>query len=626
VSATAASLFQPVDFGTIRVSNRLALVATGLGAYGEDVGRYRENIAGYVEARARGGVGMMLLPAMGLARLDRFPPGEDGQAWFASHVEPMAGFAALAHRHGVPIGIQLLHRGAQAPQRAGQWAPSDVSWSPRQPRPTPLTDGEAVALVDRHARSARLAVDAGFDFVEVHIGHGYLVHEFLSPRFNHRQDGPYAGAEGGVRYATEVLAAVRAAVGPVFPLSMRVSAAERAESGLALEQMLATIPRLARYVNLVNVSAGAYGSDPVIVAPHSVPYGFNAELARAVRAVVRLPVLSAGRIWDPAQMAALVESGACDIIGLGRALWADPDLPNKIKSGAAGDIRPAIGCNQGCIDRTDGGVRTCLVNPFWGREREWVGRPAGHPRRVCVAGGGPAGLEVARIAAERGHEVTLLEEATALGGRFRLAARAPGKEEFGQFTGWQVRRAIAAGVAVELGTRCDRQALGQLRPDVLVMATGAAATVAAAGLASALTPEAALDKPWLAGARIEVRGADQAHLEAALFLAAQGRQVVVIAAERPAAGMGPTARYHLMRKLSSAGVIMHRRDRPANGAGDPLHGSFDSVVCGRLTASRELLEESLAGLDAEIHWVGDAAQVGDALTAVADAAELALRL
>jgi 2,4-dienoyl-CoA reductase-like NADH-dependent reductase (Old Yellow Enzyme family) len=618
-------LFEEVDFGRLRLRNRLALTATGLGAYGEDVERYRDNIAGYVEARARGGVGMMLLPSMGIARLDRFAPDDPAaEAWYASHVETMAGFTAVAREVGVPIGIQLLHRGAQAPMSGPRWAPSDVGWSARLEPPTPLSDEEAIAIAERHALAARLAVEAGFDFVELHAGHGYLLHEFMSPRFNHRTTGAYAGPDGGVHYATQVLDAVRDAVGREFPISLRISGREGTEPGVQLDAMLEIAPKLASYVDLVNVSFGSYGSFPVIVAPYSVPFGYNKELARAVRAVVDVPVLSAGRVWEPSDMADLVESGAADIVGLGRALWADPDLPRKLRAGDFDDVRPAIGCNQGCIDRTDGRVRTCLVNPFWGRERELLVTPAPVRRRVTVVGGGPAGLEAARIAAQRGHDVTLVEATASLGGRFRLAAQTPGKAEFGRFTRWQARQVLHGEVSVELGTPIDASVLTRLAPDVLVMATGAVPTARRLDGVRTVSPEEALERPWSVGARVLVVGGDQGHLEAALSFAVLGRSVTVISEGRPGTELGATRRYHLMEQLRSSGVQLERRP-----VGQPVvlpDGPFDTVIAGALDPSRSGLEPMLAGLDAEVHWLGDADRIGNALDAVAAAVALALEL
>jgi 2,4-dienoyl-CoA reductase-like NADH-dependent reductase (Old Yellow Enzyme family) len=567
----------------------------------------------------------MILPSLGFGRIGAFPP-QDG-AFPDAHKDSrssLARFVEKAHQFAVPVGMQLNHPGVQGDPGALLWGPSERGWRRSLPA-RQLTDADVRAIVARFARSAYESLQCGFDFIELHAGHGYLLHSFLSPRLNDSRTGDYAGTEGGVRLAVEVIDAIRQQVGDDLAISLRVSGEERIAGGLTLADMRNLLPRIAAGVDLINVSGGAYGSDPVIVATYDTTYGYNSHAAAQLRDVVDVPVLSAGRVWDPDLMQHLIDEEACDLIGLARALWADPELPNKVLSGVPEDVRPSIGCNQGCIDRLGTSARTCLVNPFWATPEERSIVKAERGVRVAVVGAGPAGLEAARVASLRGHEVTIYEKEVDPGGTFRLAARVPGKQEFGRYLTWQMRQLLAANVSFRFGTEFAPSMLETDPADVVIMATGASWETRDFGPVIVRTPTDAMRAPWSVTDRVIVVGADQAHFEAALFLSSQGRQCEIYCeSPRFLDDMGLTARSVLLGRLREAGIPITKTP-PLDAGRLPRMGEARVTYVAGFRNPRSL-EQIGSGNWAALYWIGDAHQPRSALEAVADGASLALTL
>lgn len=616
------NIFKELHVGKLRFDNRLVLVATHLGKYLAEPDKYEDNILGYVEERAKGGIGGIILTAMASANVDALPPDDPSLDWYAAASGILARIADTAHEYGVPIGMQVQHRGAQGgPVGATRYAPSPVApltyghWGSGAKVPTELTAAHIEVLIRRYAAAAGNLARAGFDFVEVQASHGYLLTEFISPRTNLRTDA-WGGREGAVAMISSIIGAIKDATSGQLPVSLRVSAEERVAGGYHLPFLTEVVSGIhdATPLDLLNVSAGVYGANPGIVATNVAPYGYNRNLSAALRESLDVPVIVAGRVWEPPLMAEILQAGEADLIGLGRALWADPQLPNLLRAGEWSRVKPAIGCNQGCIDRADEQARTCLVNPALGREREFRQLDRGAAGTVAVVGGGPAGLEAARNLADAGHRVTLFESALELGGMWRLVSRIPGRAEYEKHLRWQIGAVHTAGVTVRTGVAF---APGDHEPadwDLVVIAAGARFEAPAMDHIQVLPPDRALATPWVTGHRVAVLGGAQSNVAVALYLASIGREVTLYAAEEEVChDAGPTAGAALRAAAVGAGV----RIEPGPLPDGP---SVDTVVA---VASREVPADLVAQCRqrfANVRVIGDAKEPRDALEAIADGA------
>jgi 2,4-dienoyl-CoA reductase-like NADH-dependent reductase (Old Yellow Enzyme family) len=627
-SPDVALLFEPLRVGRLTLDNRLVLTATHLGRYTLEPEAHLDNILGYVEERAAGGIGAIIMTAAACANLDALPPDNVNADWYRRAAETLPPIAEVAHRYGVPIGMQVQHRGAQGgPVGKTRYAPSPIPpltyghWGNAANIPTELTGEQLKVLIARYGLAASLIQETGFDFVELQASHGYLLNEFLSERTNGRTD-EWGGARGGAAFVGTVLESVREGVGAQFPVSIRVSGEERVAGGYSIDQMRESLGWILEHasIDLLNVSAGVYGAAPGIVATNITEFGYNRRFARALKQAVDVPTIVAGRLWQPELMVRTLADGDADLIGLGRALWADPEMPRKLREGRLASIRPAIGCNQGCIDRADEEVRTCLVNPWLGREREYQRITTQGSQRVAVVGGGPAGLELARTAAERGHFVTLFETRPTFGGVWSLAAKIPGRAEFARHLEWQVTAAREAGV--EMRTSSPFVAAAQLDAgwDVVVLASGAQRHPASIDHEHVMTAVSAVEECWVVGPRVLVVGADQISVAAALYLRAQGREVLLDPrGEALCHDTGPTAGNALSAAAVAAGVLV------LDDAHDVDLAAIDTVVATITSPATDGLD-ALRQAFPRVEVIGDAKLPRTALDAVADGADLGVAL
>jgi 2,4-dienoyl-CoA reductase-like NADH-dependent reductase (Old Yellow Enzyme family) len=457
-------LGSPFRVGTVELRNRVVSPPMERNYCTVD-GTVTDRYIAYLRARAAGGAALLFTEATYVRADGRGRLRQLGA--HADHVMP--GLRALAdavHAEGALLGVELNHSG-----RVGQSAVS--GFQPVAPSPVPFGGetprepdaAEVAGIVRSFAEAAGRCVAAGVDVVEVHAAHGYLIHEFLSPRTNHRTDR-YADP---VLFLNEILVAVREAV-PATPVFLRLSAFEGVADGLDADATLALAGRIRLdLVDVIDISAGSYEAGEWIVQPGEFRRGVLAPYAARYRRFGK-PVCVAGRIPTGDAAEAVLRAGDADLVAVGRALHADPHWPRKVLAGR--EPRPCIACNQGCIDT----VHTqrpiwCVVNPDTGHEWEPAPPPvASH--RVVVVGAGVAGLEAARTAAERGHDVTLVEARPYVGGQFRIAARLPSRAEFGRLLDWYTAELERLKVDLRLATTADAALLRQLAPDAVVVASG----------------------------------------------------------------------------------------------------------------------------------------------------------
>lgn len=557
-----ALLLSPLPVGPLTLRNRVVfgahatLFAEGNARFGEP-GWYGRRMGRYVAERARGGVAAVIVGQTAVHPTTAYQllPNSAG-AWTDESVPHFAALSEQVHEHGAHAFVQLTHNGGVnqgAYSKLPVLAPSAVTAFFETPKP--LDKDEMREIQHYHAMSALNAVRGGFDGIEVQAAHGYLIHQFLSPKYNRRTDEYGGSPENRVRFLVETLEQVRDAVGPGVAVGCRLVGDDDVFDGKLTPDDCGELAGLIEQTGLadfMNVSAGISG--PGMVRTNYADHVSAAYAAGAVRkAVSRTPVFAVQRIITPDEAEGVLQRGEADVITLVRALIADPEWVRKAEQGHSGHIRLCTGSNQSCLGNLmQGAPINCVQNPAVGRE-DFLGldtfEPAATTKRVVVIGGGPGGLEAAWVAAARGHAVTLLERAEVLGGMIRLAERLPGRGELSNFADWRADECHRRGVDIRLGFDADANAVMALEPDAVIVATGGRASLGGSSyfhpmpvpgsdqpfvfdhvdaLRAALEPEASLDDRI--GRRVVILDA-VGHIEAiglAELLAGQGRHVNLV--------------------------------------------------------------------------------------------------
>ena len=515
-------LFTPLPIGKREARNRVVLGAH-FTMYGEpnatfgEPGFYGERYGRYLAQSAGGGAGIVIAGQAQVHPTTAYQMHNNAVAWDPACVPHYRGVTGPVHEHDTLAFLQLAHNGGvnhATWSRLPVWSASGIANHMEASRP--IEPAEIREVIEHFARSATHARAGGFDGIEIHAAHGYLIHEFLSPKTNLRTDR-YGGPslEGRMRLVEEILESVRTAVGDELVVGVRLVGDEetRDGSGLGPDDCADIAGRLgaAGLVDFVDVSVGTSGAGMVrpMYAPHLLGVAATAIVKKAVP---DLPVFAVHRILTPAEAEGILKRGEADAITLVRALIADPEWAEKARTGRADEIRRCTGCNQGCYGNlTQGYPITCVTNPAVGRERELGAgtlAPAATPKRVVVVGGGPAGLEAAWVAAARGHAVTLLERAHELGGKIRLAQLLPGRAEMADFADWRAAECVRRGVDIRVGVDADVDVVLALEPDAVIVATGGRATTDTPSKSHPF-PITGADQPWVIDHETAVRDAAQ---------------------------------------------------------------------------------------------------------------------
>src|SRR5947209_6629913 len=475
-------LFSPLRIGGVTVRNRIMQTAH-VKLFAHDGVDSQRNVD-YQVARARGGAGLLITGnrVVHPTSTTGFP--RVAWAYLDQALESDHRLTDAVHEHGALIFAQLNHFGLNASSDSADdfrvlWGPSAVKSPAYGETPKAMEHEDIREVVDWWGRSAELTREGGFDGTEVHISHSYLLHQFLSPLYNKREDEYGGSFENRLRFAREVIDEVRRRAGDDWVVGVRISLTDFIPGALDIDDAIRVAQTLQAdgQIAYVNVTAAGYHNILRAIEPSDVEDGYLVELTAQVKAAVGLPVFTVGGIKDPELAEEILATGKADMVAMTRAQIADPEFANKVRDGREDELVHCIRGNQGCIGRVFKGLPiACTVNPGAGRERRFGPGTLARvesPSRWLVAGGGPAGMKAAVVLAERGHDVILAERNDRLGGQVNLILRTPGRDEFGWITRDLERQLARHGVDVRLGTEVTVDLVRELAPDGVVVATGA---------------------------------------------------------------------------------------------------------------------------------------------------------
>ncbi|MFB0919365.1 MAG: FAD-dependent oxidoreductase [Oscillospiraceae bacterium] len=470
-------LFSPLKIRGLTIPNRVVMMPMGSDFAGND-GEISDEHIKYYELRARGGTGLILVENVCV----KYPEGSNGTTQLRidkdSYIPRLYSLTEACHRHGAAVGVQINHAGASAMSARIGMQPVSASKLPSKPggeEPRPLTKEELVSIAEDYGKAAKRAVNAGFDLVEIHAGHSYLISQFLSPTMNDRTDEFGGSAENRARFCRMVISEVRSAIGPKVPISLRLSTDELVEGGNTLADCLEYLEYLNDEIDIFDASAALNQTIQYQIDASYLEDGWRSYMAKAVRDKFGKPVITMGNIRNPQVAEDIIARGDADFIGLGRGLIADPDWANKSRYGDVRDIRKCISCNTGCVANRIGGNKPlrCAINPDLINGESYKKLKVIKPCKVVVVGGGTAGLEAACTAAELGCNVTLLEKSDHLGGLSVEISKIPAKKRLADFPVYLKHRASRLqNLTIITNAEADSELIERYSPDLVVNATG----------------------------------------------------------------------------------------------------------------------------------------------------------
>ncbi|HEY49516.1 MAG TPA: FAD-dependent oxidoreductase [Dehalococcoidia bacterium] len=644
-------LFEPIRIGKMELKNRMVMAPIN-SHLGTELGGVNQRLVDYYVARARGGVGLIITDAMCVD----WPVGKAGTSplrideW--KYVNALHDLTDAVHEYGVKLAAQIHHAGRQNSMLVcaeGQElvAPSAIPCLPTGgDMPRELTIEEIEELINKFIMAAQRARAAGFDAVEVHGAHGYLITQFMSPHTNKRTDEYGSDFEGRMRFPLRIVEGIRASVGPDYPILFRMCADEYIEGGLTLEDSKIIAQRLeAAGVDALDITSGIYESPPAwhawIYPIYDMAPGCRVYLAEEIKKAVGIPVIASGKLGDPVMAEAVIRDGKADLVAIGRALLADPELPVKAVEGRLDDIRPCIYCDESCV----GGLShlwhiDCQVNPDLGRESEFEVKQAEKAKRVLIVGGGPAGMEAARVAALRGHEVTLHEKENRLGGQLIAASVPQFKKPINNLIEYFKNQLDRHGVNIELGRETTPEFVRELKPDVVILATGASHIIPdmpGFDSGNVVTASEILLDQKEAGNRVAIIGGGEVGSELAWYLAEQGKKVSIIEMQYAVASdVNLFSRFYLLNKLAELGVemavgmtaeeVMDKGVLAVDMAGNRKIIEADTVVLAVGFKPNHGFAEELKGVLPERYAVGDCSRLGKIKGAIHGGARVAHRI
>lgn len=626
-------MFSPYTIRGKTIKNRFTVPAMVTDFCNED-GTATERYIAYHEAKAKGGWGLIITEDYNVDPLGRGFKAIAG-LWNDDQIASHSELPKRVHKYGAIILAQIYHCGRQTNSGAIKGLPrssSAIMCPFGDEIPVPLTTEEVKEMVGKFGDTALRAKKCGFDGVEIHGAHGYLITQFFSPYSNKRLDEYGGNFWNRTRFAREIINDIREKCGKDFIIDMRISAEEFVEGGLNIEDNKA-IARMMEEAGLdmLHVSVGNYLSIDLVVPSSHTNHGWITDWAKQIKEVVNIPIITVSRINDPFLADNILASGKADFVAMGRASLTDPAMPIKAHEGRLEDIRCCIGCNDGCIGTlfTDNPIK-CVVNPVMGHEYKGEIQPADVKKNVAIIGAGPGGLYAAIAAAEAGHTVTVYEKENHAGGQFYFASIPPCKGEITDFIVWQTTQCKKLGVQIKYNTEATVEMIQAAKPDVVILATGSSPTLPPfPGLKDNARMAFAKDilggkvKP---GQNCVVIGGGMVGAETAHFLAQMLKKVTIlemldaIAADEPLA-----VNWHLIRSLEERKVKMLTSVNVLNVTDDAViikdkEGKetvipADTIVVATGYKAYNPLEESLTAAGFDVKILGDAKKARKALDA-----------
>jgi len=656
-----SKLFEPGRIGKMEVKNRICMAPIGTDSHDPE-GFINDRTVDYYAERAKGGVGLIMGQSSVCLREGR-SPGRPG-TWDDKFIPGLKKVADAVHRYDCKASWQVLYHGKLLsgwldriirPEETKIIGPSAIPWVRTGIAPKEADAEDIELLVEGYSEGVRRIRDADFDMAELHCAHGYGISQWLSPRDNRRTDDYGGNAEKRARIVCDILRRTRKKVGPDFPISLRISGTDFVPGGITIEDTISQAPLFEEAgADVLHISACEDETTQWQFLSYLFPDAANVHHAEAIKKVVNVPVIAVGKIGDPVLAERILEEGKADFVAMGRALLADPELPNKAREGRLEDIRSCIYCNN-CMARLSiavsgrklqegeagfGGV-TCTVNPAVLHEKEFELKPTAKPKKVMVIGGGLAGMEAARTLAERGHDVSLYEKGKKLGGQWLTVCQEPQKDRFRSVLEWQMRGLKKANVKITLNKEVTRQFVEQEKPDAAVVATGAVPLrLAVPGVESRNVVQGVdvISGKAKIGKRVVVVGGRLIGMEIALKLAQEGKQVAL--ATKNALGVdGVTLDRCLVREMRNR-LIEARVPLFPNS---PVHeiredGLFikydkdsvflkaDTVVLAAGAKPENQLARELEGMGLELYTIGDCVEARDAMDAIHEGARVGRKI
>jgi 2-enoate reductase len=634
-------LLESGRIGKLQIKNRIVMAPMG---GDRDIieadGRLSLEGIDYYTARAKGGTGLIITGGTRTSRDIELAGSARRLAIFSPvYIPRLRELAENVHKYGAKIAVQLVAAmgrvlNAASAREGGAVAPSplpcffDPSITTRE-----LTIEEIKGLVRDFELATERLIASGIDAVEINAHSGYLSDQFQTAIWNKRTDEYGGDLDGRLRFAREIIRGIKRVAGEDFPVIYRFGLTHYMEGGRTAEEGLEIIKKLEpEGVDAFHIDAGCYETRYWAAPPTTQPPGCIVDLAEMAKGVSGVPVIAVGKLGNPALAEKVLQEGKADFIALARPLLADPDWSNKVMEGRPEDIRPCIGCYEGCRQNlAKGGYFSCAVNPAAGKEREFPILPADKKKSVLVIGGGPAGMEAAIIAAERGHEVALWERGNTQGGNLIPASVPDFKYEYRDLMNYFSRQVKKLGVTVRLGQEATPQLVDEMKPDVVFIVTGtrqAIPEIPGVEKGKVITAVDLLLGKGEAGGSVVVVGGGLIGCETALYLAQQGRKVTIVEIlEGVARDMQWINRVHLLKLLSDAGVNILTGTEVVEITDDGVAVSdksgkrsvltADSVVLATgMEPEKGLRPESLKEKVPEVYALGDCVEPGKVIDAV----------